>query len=220
VTTFRPSLATRFLLIDDHPLLREGVALTLGRIAAEAEVAEVDSCEAGLAFLAELEQRGGVMNELDLIVLDLALPGLSGLAAIDATLAAAQGVPIVILAGRATPGLVQDALKRGVRGFLSKSLSGPQLMKALELVFSGGCSVSPEWFGGVEMGASLVLTPRQKRVMRMLLDGQATRTIAESLGIADVTVRVHVQAVLKAVGVKSREELLLSSRAAELLRSS
>ncbi|MBZ0239024.1 MAG: response regulator transcription factor, partial [Deltaproteobacteria bacterium] len=171
-------MPTRFLLVDDHALIREGLALALARITEQVEVIEAGSCEDALA---RIRAAGEASLELDLVVLDLQLPGLSRLDALDAIRAAAPSTPVVVLSGETSTELVHAVLRAGARGYIPKATPTDQLIVALRLVFAGGIYVPPMVLdppappddpraahAPVDEAA---LTPRQRRVLAELARG-------------------------------------------------
>ncbi len=194
-------MPTRFLLIDDHALIREGLALALARVTEQVEVLEADSCEAAVVLL------GG--HEIDLVVLDMQLPGRSHLDALAAVREAAPSTPVVVLSAETSTALVHGALAAGARGYIPKSSSTDVLVGALRLVFAGGMYVpptvlEPERHSVAATVEESALTARQRRVLAELARNASTAEIATHLGIAEVTVRVHVATILRVLHVDSR----------------
>lgn len=206
-------MPTRILLVDDHALIREGLALALTRVTEQVEVVEADSCEAALARIAEVD--------LDLIVLDMHLPGKTRLEALAAVQAAARGTPVVVLSGETPSDLVHAALRAGARGYIAKSSSIDVLIGALRLVFAGGIYVPPTVLDPPPQQVPAVidesaLTPRQRRVLAELARDASTAEIAAKLGIAEVTVRVHVATILRVLHVENRADAARSPLAIRL----
>lgn len=206
-------MPTRILLVDDHALIREGLALALVKVTEQVEVVEADSCEAALARIAE--------TELDLIVLDMHLPGRRGLDALAAVRSAAPSTPVVVLSGEAPTDRVLAALAAGARGYLSKASSIDVLVGALRLVFAGGVYIPPTVLEPPPQHVPAVidesaLTPRQRRVLAELARDATTAEIAATLGIAEVTVRVHVATILRVLHVDSRAEAVQTPLARRL----
>ena len=123
------------LLIDDHPLFREGLRVLIERMDPKACVVETESCEEAIA----LAERGGA--GFDLILLDLALPGMNGLDGISRFRARFSTTPVVVISGSFDTARVKQALERGAQGFIPKSTPPEVLMSALRLIFSGGIYV-------------------------------------------------------------------------------
>ena len=127
-------MPTRFLLVDDHALIREGLALALARVTEQVEVVEAGSCEQAMERLA-------ADPSFDLIVLDMQLPGRSRLDAVTALRDLAPRTPLVVLSSEAPSDLVHAVLAAGARGYVPKSVSTEILLHAVRLVFAGGVYV-------------------------------------------------------------------------------
>jgi DNA-binding NarL/FixJ family response regulator len=195
------------LLIDDHPLFRQGMRSLIERMDTRARIVEAESCEAALA-LADGPDPG-----FDLILLDLALPGINGLEGISRFRERFSTTPVVVISATFDSARVKQAIDRGAQGFIPKSTPPDVLMSALRLIFSGGvyvpASVMQEGSGTREPGrdSSLPnLTSAQTRVLQLLALGQSNMAIGNALEISDNTVRAHVSAILRALNVTNRTE--------------
>lgn len=203
-------MATRFLLIDDHALIREGLALALARVTEAVEVIEADSCEQALDLLA-------AQPEFDLIVLDMQLPGRSRVEALTALRARAPRTPFVVLSAETSTELVHATLKAGARGYVPKSSPTEVMLSAVRLVFAGGVYVPPTVLEPAPPAeAPVELTRRQEQVLAELARGSGTPEIAAKLAIAEVTVRVHVATILRVLRVASREDAVRTALAVRL----
>jgi two-component system, NarL family, nitrate/nitrite response regulator NarL len=192
------------LLIDDHPLFRQGLRAMLERMDAKARVVEADSCEAALA-LGERQRAS-----LDLILLDLALPGMNGIDALERFRESFSTTPVVIISASYDAHHVKQAIDRGAQGFIPKSTPPDVLMSALRLIFSGGVYVPVSAMqkgalGGRDAQAS-DLTAAQSRVLSLMARGHPNKAIANVLDISDNTVRAHVSAILRSLNVTNRTE--------------
>ena len=195
------------LLIDDHPLFRAGLRSLLERMDTKARVVEVESCEAALAM------GEGKRPDFDLILLDLALPGLNGLDAISQFRARFTTTPVVVISATFDATRVKEAIGRGAQGFIPKSTPPDVLVSALRLIFSGGvyvpASVMHDESPGPEAARRATasnLTAAQARVLALLARGQSNKEIGNALAISDNTVRAHVTAILRALNVTNRTE--------------
>jgi DNA-binding NarL/FixJ family response regulator len=215
-------LAMKFLVADDHPLVRRAIGLTLDRVAPGAVVVEADSLPQALEELAR-------HADLDLVVLDLFMPGSQGLEALRAVRAVSSAVVAVISADE-DPRTAVDALTLGAAGFLPKSLSEDVLRAAIALILAGGIYVppqvaqAPQARDGAEAAARRggeaamarsgtdSLTPRQREVLELVIEGLSNREIAERLTLAEATVKVHITAILRAYGVNSRAKAIGAAR--------
>ncbi len=189
----------KILVCDDHALFREGLELVLAQLDPEAELLGVGNAEDALACLRE---RAG---DLDLVLLDIALPGMDGFQALEAIRGEFPAVPTVLVSASERASDARKALDGGAAGFIPKSTRGKVLVGALQLVLAGGVYVPPEL---METGSSttLALTPRQEEVLRLLARGLTNKDIARVLGISEGTVKTHVLRVYEALEVTNRTE--------------
>lgn len=201
------------LIVDDHALFAEGLAALLAQLADDAQVIHVPSCEAAIAGpLAAAAP--------DLLLFDLMLPGARHLEAFRLLATHAPGVPIVAVSADERPQTIADVLQAGARGFIPKSTSAEVMLGALRLVLAGAVYV-PEAVvrqGAVPRGGAEGLTEREQQVLELLVAGHANKLIADRLGIAESTVRVHVTSIFRRFGVRSRAALLALPAVAERLR--
>lgn len=190
----------KFLLIDDHALFRHGLVLLLGRLPGAHECLEADRCEAALALLA-------AQGDPDLILLDLALPGMNGLDGLVQLRAQCPTTPIVLLSANDNPRMVMDGMRRGAQGFIPKSACPEVVIAALQVVLAGGTYLPARALAGpAPLDGPAVLTARQREVLALLVREQSNKEIADALGMRVNTVRVHVAAILDALGVDNRTE--------------
>lgn len=193
----------RILVADDHPLYREAVARQIMRLLPDATVEEAASMDAALV-------RAEAVHP-DLFVFDFYMPGMSA-AAIARLAATFPDVPILVLSGGASPAEVQAVLQAGARGFLPKTATPEQLNHTIHLVLAGGTSVPPEVLlpsGGAANGAPAwlsALTPRETDVLRATARGLSNKEIARELDLAEVTIKLHLSAIFRKMGVRSRTE--------------
>lgn len=212
-----PSLVN-ILIIDDHPLIRDGMAGMLRSIKRDVGLTQATECRDALAAIEK--------QRPDLVLLDLGLPDVAGTAAIDLISSACSGVPIVVLSGQDDRETVIEALRHGVAGFIPKNLTQEQIWSALSVVLAGdvylpACvagiavtnSIKPsanrEQTGAATVLERLALTNRQREILRTLLQGLTNKEIAAALDLAEATVKAHVSAVLRAMNVGSRSQVIL-----------
>jgi DNA-binding NarL/FixJ family response regulator len=196
----------KILICDDHALFREGLELVLGQLDPAAELTSVGEGEAALASVAE-------GDGFDLVLLDLGLPGMSGLAALEALRRQHPELPVVVLSGSESPTHVSVALERGASGFIPKSTRGSVLLDALRCVLAGGIYVPPLLdVGRRAEEARPSLTERQIEVLRLLARGLTNREIAEVLRITEETAKSHVKHIYNALDVTNRTEAAMRMR--------
>ena len=193
------------LLVDDHPLFRDGLRSLLERMEMKFRILEAESCEAAL------EQPQNDAVEFDLILLDLALPGMNGLDAIARFRGRFPTTPLVIVSASYEASQVKVAIGRGAQGFIPKSTPAAVLMSALRLIFSGGVYIPPTVMHAEPEPAPRAagaggLTGAQERVLALMARGQSNKVIGQALAISDNTVRAHVSAILKALNATNRTE--------------
>jgi len=199
----------RVVLVDDHTLFREALASLLEGL--EPEISIIEAANAEEAISATEHYR-----DLDLILLDLAIPGCHGLELFGTLKAAAPQVPIVILSGENNPGIIKQALESGARGFIPKTSSSQGMINALRLVFAGETYVPLTLLSGAgddagepETGSTngaTGLTSRQLEVLELLSQGLPNKLIARRLDLSEGTIKLHVSAILRSLGAQNRTE--------------
>jgi DNA-binding NarL/FixJ family response regulator len=163
--------------------------------------------------------------ELDLILLDLHMPGCTGFSGLIALRNAAPSVPIIIVSASTSANVVNGAMTYGAMGFISKSLSRGEMQVAIEQVLSGDVSVcltEAERDSGIDPGRAgavprldaqgTALTPGELRVLDLLAKGKSNKIIAYELGIRESTVKAHITAILRKLKVHSRTQAVLAAQ--------
>lgn len=190
----------KFLLIDDHALFRHGLLLLLAQLDGAHEFLEAENCEAALA---EATAHG----DIDLILLDLALPGMNGLDGLVRLRELHPATPIVLLSANDNPQIIVEGIRRGAQGFVPKSSSPKVMTAALQVILAGGTYVpASSVFNPPASEESAALTARQREVLALLAQNMSNKEVAATLGMRVNTVRVHVAAILRALGVEDRNE--------------
>jgi DNA-binding NarL/FixJ family response regulator len=214
----------KVLVVDDHALIRQGLKPVLGQLGEPGETVEV--LEAG--NYAEALERIAATPDLDLVLLDLRMPGVSGFVALADIEDRHPDLPVVIMTGDEEPELVREAFEHGALGFIPKSSPPPVILAALRLVLSGGTYVPPQVMSSTAprppappnvktfaadpaIAVSLGLTPRQSDVLTLLLAGKSNKVISRDLNLAEGTVKNHVAAVLKALNVDTRVQAVIAA---------
>jgi DNA-binding NarL/FixJ family response regulator len=209
----------KILVADDHPLLREALAYVLRELDSEVCVLEAADGAAVRRLAAE-------HPDLDLMLLDIYLPGVRGLELFQVLRQDHPALPVVVLSAIDDPDIVKAVLAGGAMGFVPKSSPRPVMVNALRLVLSGGRYLPPElivgeWESmarrveGPEEPAppsveDLGLTERQQQVLTLLAQGKSNKVICRELGLAEATVKIHVTAILKALKVASRTQAVVA----------
>jgi DNA-binding NarL/FixJ family response regulator len=203
----------RTLVVDDHPLMAEALQSAL---TGEAEVQTADTLQQAFELAAG-------DPAFDLVMLDLGLPGCSGLQALERFRERFPSLPVVVVSAASDLTTITTALDLGAMGFIPKTSPRDVLLHAVRLVASGGIYVPVEALkqrveepaaGGRTAPRSqkdLDLSPRQREVLSLLLKGLSNKLIARKLDISENTTKVHVSAVLHSLGVSTRTQALLAA---------
>ena len=200
----------QLLLIDDHVMFRQGLKFLLSDLDESLQFLESGSCEKAVQILAD--------KTCDLILLDLNMPGVKGLSALRMILAAAPQVPVAVLSGETGSDLIRDAIDEGASGFVPKSSSSELLVAALQLILAGGVYLPKDVLGetGAERSTANdkqldLLSARQTDVLLRAIKGQPNKVIAIDMGIAEGTVKTHLSAAFKILGVHNRTEAVFAA---------
>jgi two-component system nitrate/nitrite response regulator NarL len=208
----------RVLLIDDHALVRKGIEELLQSRGVQV-VASVGSGEEGVRRAKELSA--------DLILLDVKMPGMNGIETLKALRASGVGAPVVMLTMSREDADLSAALRAGAQGYLLKDIEPEDLVPALEAALQGNNVVARELVGSLARlvrgdGGPAVpqpapsrpfaeLTPRELEILECIADGSSNKMIARALDITDGTVKLHVKAILRKLGVRSRVEAAVAA---------
>lgn len=191
------------LIVDDHALFRTGMQMILMQVGEARGISEADSIKEAFDFC-----ESGV----DLILLDIHLPGLNGIDGIKPLKEKFSGVPIIILSASSDRQAIADAKSLGAAGFLNKSALAEEIVSSVTSVLGGG-SCFPDDMDpanpATRTSLSSALTPRQIEVLIYLCEGKPNKLIARELDMSENTVRVHVSAILAALGASNRTEAIL-----------
>jgi DNA-binding NarL/FixJ family response regulator len=204
----------KILVVDDHAIVRQGLAALLVGRGTATRVVEAPDAAAGLAAAA-------AHPDLDAVILDLQLAGVDGAPAIAAFAALRPDLPVIILSSSEDPADVRRALDLGALGYVPKSAASETLISAVGLVMAGGVYVPPfmahaEAAAPPAAAANLGLTGRQAEVLGAVARGLSNKEIGRAFGLSEKTVKVHVGAILKALGVANRTQAATAAQAAGL----
>ena len=194
------------LLVDDHALFRQGFKLMLAKLwDTPPRVVEESSVESGIAAAAQ--------QDFDLIFLDLGLPGLGGIDGLRALRRTCPTTCLVVLSPVNGAEVVRQALLYGAQGYIPKTVSAEVMEDALHQILGGQVYV-PANLSPADGGGRLddLLTTRQVEVLAELCAGRANREIGDQLGMSENTVRAHVSAIFRQLGVRSRTEAVLMAK--------
>ena len=205
-------MATRILAVDDHALFREALARVLSEL--DPEVAVIHAGTGPEAIAAASYYQG-----LDLILLDRSLAGADGISLLPQLRDAANGAPVVVISGSARPGDVQRALDAGAASYVPKTVGIQEMLVALRRVLAGDPYLPPTLLASLAptdhqpTSSQQInldkLTERQKEVLRLLSQGLSNKGIANRLDLSEGTVKLHVSAIMRALGARNRTEAVL-----------
>lgn len=199
----------RVLVVDDHAIVRRGLA-DLIRTAADLEVAgTAEDGARAIALAAELEP--------DVVLMDLSMPGVDGVAATAQILAARPEINVLVLTSLGDQQSINGALEAGARGYLLKHSEPEAILAAIREVCTGGSPLDPKAArvlldgrrAHVDTRRESPLTAREEQVLRMVADGLANKMIARRLGITERTVKAHLTNVYQRIGVADRTQAAL-----------
>jgi DNA-binding NarL/FixJ family response regulator len=211
----------KFLVVDDHALIREALRSVLKELKRDAEVVEASNCGQAMRLV-----EGHA--DLDLILLDLTLPDRDGFSMLAELRERYPALSIVVLSALQDRGNVVKALDLGAQGFIPKSANREVMLSALQLVFAGGVYVPPEILIHEEPSvpqpaakrpaadrphvspSELGLTGRQLDVLALMMLGKSNKAICRVLDLAEPTVKNHVTAIMRALKVTNRTEAVIA----------
>ncbi|MES2295601.1 MAG: response regulator transcription factor [Pseudomonadota bacterium] len=213
------------LLVDDHPLFREGMSLLLHSLLDEVCTFQAGSVEEALELLA------APPAPVELMLIDIGLPGMSGLEGLTVVRRDFPDIPVVVLSSNDDRESVMNALDRGAMGFLPKSSSSKVLEAALNLILAKGVYLPANVFLSERAGtdirlpptpagahasepvtcAQLGLTPRQSDVLHLVLQGKSTKAICRDLNLSMSTIKTHTSAALRALNVTTRTQAVIAA---------
>jgi DNA-binding NarL/FixJ family response regulator len=200
----------KLLIVDDHSILREGVAEILRQAEAGTVVLQAQTIEQGLAFAAH-------NPDIDVVLLDINFPSASGLSAITEFRAAGEA-PVIILSSSEDAGHVRQAIALGARGYVPKSAGAETLVVAIQRVLANRIYVPPMLQEMAALpGTRIALTQRQMEVLAAIGGGLSNKDIGHKLDLSEKTVKVHITAIFKALNVVNRTQAVNAARAARLI---
>jgi len=197
----------RILLVDDHPVVRDGLAAML---ATEPEFAVI-----GMAgTIADAMLRVGELAP-DLLLLDLGLPDGNGVAVIEALRAQGHAARVIVFTAFDQDAQIMAAIRAGAQGYLLKGAPREELFRAIRSVHAGGSLIEPAVASKLlrqMRGNEDALTPREREVLALLMHGHPNKVIARQLSVSERTVKFHVGAILAKLGARNRTQAVAAAR--------
>jgi len=204
--------STHLIIADDHPLFRDALRLAVASVVTPARIGETGSFE---ELTAMLERE----TDVDLVLLDLKMPGISGFSGLIYLRAQYPAIPVVVVSASDDVETIRRSLDFGASGFVPKRFGVEKLGEAILRVLDGDVWVPPD----VDLSAAsdpemtklrdrlVTLTPQQVRVLMMLSEGLLNKQIAYELGVSEATIKAHVSAILQKLGVESRTQAVIAA---------
>ncbi|MGR5178050.1 response regulator transcription factor [Vibrio parahaemolyticus] len=195
------------IIADDHPLFRNALFQSVHMAISGANLLEADSLESLLTLLSKNE-------EPDLILLDLKMPGANGMSGLIHLRADYPDIPIVVISASEEPSIVSQVKMHGAFGFIPKSSDMRELINALNQVLNGEPYFPAELLIDSSANSDLeerlaTLTPQQYKVLGMLSDGLLNKQIAYDLNVSEATIKAHMTAIFRKLGVKNRTQAVI-----------
>lgn len=202
--------SVQIVIADDHPLYRGALQQTINTLMPGAKVIDVGTFDEAVAVLT-------ANSDVDLVLLDLTIPGAQRLSGLMYLRAQHPGIPVVIVSGNDDRTVIRSCMDCGASGFIPKSLGVISIGEAVRTVLAGGTWVPPD----IDLTAAVDravgdaakrmsrLTPQQLRVLMMLSEGLLNKQIAYELSVSEATVKAHVSAILQKLGVESRTQAVI-----------
>ncbi|MEM9305615.1 MAG: response regulator transcription factor [Pseudomonadota bacterium] len=203
---------TTVIVADDHPLFRAAMIQAVAEKLPEARVAEADSLPA-------LQEALTAADDVDLLLMDLHMPGANGFSGLAFINQRYPDVPVLMISADEDRNIISKAVEMGASGFIPKSASIEQIGEAIERVLEGETWL-PEDLAtrdgtadtdSQDMAARVAeLTPQQYRVLHMIADGMLNKQIAYDLEVSEATVKAHMTAIMRKLGVRTRTQAVLA----------
>jgi DNA-binding NarL/FixJ family response regulator len=200
------------VIADDHPLFRGALREAISGLLEQVDIAEAGTFDDVVALL----ERGG---DVDLVLLDLTMPGVRGFSGLMYMRAQYPSVPVIVVSANDDPTTIRRCMDFGASGFIPKTLGVDAMRAAISRILNGGVWTPPD----VDLSAGsnaeatelmarmATLTPQQVRVLMMLSEGLLNKQIAYQLSVSEATVKAHVSAILQKLGVESRTQAVIAA---------
>jgi len=206
--------ANKIIIADDHPLFRAALAQALQQALATPDIVTVGS-------FADLSAQLAEHDDADLLLLDLNMPGSRGYSALVHARSVAPALPVIVISAFESAKVATASMAHGAAGFIPKSAPRETMAEAIQTVLGGDTwqpqEALPEGSDANSFTQKLArLTPQQQRVLVMLTEGLLNKQIALDLGISEATVKAHITAILRKLGVQTRTQAVIAARSLEI----
>ncbi|MCM2971869.1 MULTISPECIES: response regulator [Larsenimonas] len=212
------ALAQKFIVADDHPLFRAALTQALRQVASQVDIVEADTMEATVDAVTR-------HPDVDLILLDLHMPGAHGFSGLIQLRGQMPDIPVAVVSGSEEVSVVRRSIDYGASGFIPKSASLDVIAGAISEIIDGEIWLPPEMAAALGESneeetkfaeAIASLTPQQFRVLNMLTEGMLNKQIAYDLNVSEATIKAHVTAILRKLGVHSRTQAVIAAQKLEV----
>src|SRR4030088_1559845 len=206
------AVSTLLVIADDHPLFRDALRQAVATVVASTKIDDAGS-------FGEINGLLGQGSDVDLILLDLTMPGISGFSGLIYLRAQYPAIPVVIVSASDDVGTIRRSLDFGASGFIPKRFGVETLRDAIVKVMDGDVWIPPD----IDLSSAVdpdmtrlrdrlvTLTPQQVRVLMMLSEGLLNKQIAYELGVSEATIKAPVSAILQKLGVESRTQAVIAA---------
>ena len=201
------------LVADDHPLFRDALQRAVLAALPDARVHTADTVHALFGLIDQYP-------DADLLLLDLHMPGARGYSALVHIRGQYPGLPIIVVSGYEEAAIARRALAHGAAAYIPKSTAGEEIVHAIRAVLDGDVWLPPQVVPGsadlepaeADIAARIAsLTPQQFRVLTMIAEGLLNKQIAWELGVSEATVKAHMTAIMRKLGVNNRTQVALAA---------
>lgn len=200
----------KILVVDDHALFREGLVYVLDKLESNISILEASNYDEAVSILKK-------HLDIDLLLLDLSMPDKDGFTLLSYCRKHFPLVPAVVLSASKEQRDLHRALDTGALGFIPKDTTSKVMLNALRLIMSGELYIPASMVRHSNNNQNTLhsLTPRQHQVIKMMMKGSSNKKIAAEIGIAEATIKMHITAIFKRLGVSNRTEATLAAQKLE-----
>lgn len=203
----------KILIIDDHALFRDGLCHVLQELDEQANILSASDHDCAMQLMSE-------NPDVDLVLLDLHMPGKDGFAGLATFSKHYPTISVVILSASNDRNDIQRALDAGAMGFIPKESTSSVMLNALKLILAGGIYVpeimAQQYDQNLDGRIASDLTPRQVEVLKLMVRGHSNKVIAADLNVTEATIKMHLTSIFKALGVSNRTQAALAAEKMEL----